>query len=127
MQNEITKYYLEVAIPLIAIIIFEIYLFIKTRKTSGNERVDKLTNIFFKFGIEALFLSIVALIIPLYVYGMLNKIGETGQLTGQIFMYFGKFGVLAISILFLSIYFLYKWIILSDESASKKDSEQSHE
>lgn len=127
MQNEITKYYLQVAIPVIVIVIFEIYLFIKTKKSSGSERIDKLTNIFFKLGKEALFLSIEALIIPFYVYGMLNKIGETGQFAGQIFMYFGKFGVLGISILFLSIYFLYKWILLSDGSASKKDSEQSHE
>lgn len=125
MQSELIKYYLKVAIPLIAIIIFEIYLFIKLKKTVNNERLDNINDLFFKFGLEALFLEFVALIIPIYVDGAFNKIGETGKVTGQIFIKFGLAGSWGIAILFIMFYLLFRLIISADDRSSinKKEKE----
>lgn len=124
MKNEVFKYYLEIAIPTISIVVFEIYLFIK-KKSSNNKRINNLNNLFFKLGVEASFLCFIAFLIPLYTHGMLNKIGETAKVAGQIFMRLGLWGSWGIAILFIIFYLFFRLSISSDNSNTKeKENDQ---
>ncbi|MBD5316579.1 MAG: hypothetical protein HDS11_02765 [Bacteroides sp.] len=115
MINNLSQYYQLITLPIILLVIFDFYLYVKKKHSQFDKKFERIHRLFIKLGIEGLALSVIALIVPPIVISQLSILNEAGKLLAQITIKMFLWGIWGISILLIVFYILFRVIYSVEE------------